>query len=200
MPTEDNAMHNALSTRPRPMTVAEFLEWPGDGTGRRFELVDGELRPMSPGSQTHGRIQMRLGRLIGNALEAAGSPCQVVCDPGVITARHAHANMRVPDLGVTCSPDSADRALPDPLVLIEIPSPSNAADTWDNIAAYITIPSVREIAIVHSTRINAELLRRGADGGWPTEPEQVAPDGTLRLDSIAFDCPLRAVYAQTHLV
>jgi Uma2 family endonuclease len=56
MPTEDNAMHNALSTRPRPMTVAEFLEWPGDGTGRRFELVDGELRPMSPGSQTHGRI------------------------------------------------------------------------------------------------------------------------------------------------
>jgi Uma2 family endonuclease len=181
------------------MTVAEFLDWPGDGTGRRFELVDGELRPMSPGSQTHGRIQSTLCRLIGNVLVAAGSACQVVCDPGVITARHAHTNMRVPDLGVTCSPDSADRALPDPLVLIEILSPSNATDTWDNVAAYITIPSVREIAIVHSTRIKAELLRRGPDGSWSTEPEQVAADGTLHLESITFTCPLRAVYAQTHL-
>jgi Uma2 family endonuclease len=119
----------------------------------------------------------------------------------VVTARHAHINMRVPDLGVTCTPDAPeDRALPNPLVLIEILSPSNATDTWDNVAAYVTIPSVREIAIVHSTRINAEVLRRGADGGWPTEPEQIAPDGTLRLESIAFDRPLRAAYAQTHLV
>jgi Uma2 family endonuclease len=199
MPTEDDTMRNALSTRPRPMTVAEFLDWPGDGTRRRFELVDGELRPMSPGSQTHGTIQMMLGRLIGNALEAAGSSCRVVCDPGVITARHVHKSMRVPDLGVSCSPDSADRALPDPLLLIEILSPSNATDTWDNVWAYTTIPSVREIAIVHSTDIRAELLRRAPGGSWPTEPEQIAADGTLRLESIAFACPLRAAYAQTHL-
>jgi Uma2 family endonuclease len=193
-------MQDALSRRSRLMTVAEFLDWPGDGTGRRFELVDGELRPMSPGRPTHGRIQSTLCSQIGNALIAAGSPCQVVCDPGVVTARHAHINMRVPDLGVTCTPDAPeDRALPNPLVLIEILSPSNAADTWDNVAAYMTIASVREIAIVHATRINAELLRRGADGDWPTEPEQIAPDERLRLDSIAFDCPLRAVYAQTHL-
>jgi hypothetical protein len=45
----------------------------------------------------------------------------------------------------------------------------------------------------------AELLRRGADGNWPAEPEEVGPDGHLRLDSIAFACPLPAVYAQTHL-
>jgi hypothetical protein len=25
------------------MTVAEFLDWPGDGSGRTFQLVDGEL-------------------------------------------------------------------------------------------------------------------------------------------------------------
>jgi Uma2 family endonuclease len=88
------------------MTVAEFLDWPGDGTGRRFELVDGELRPMSPGRPTHGRIQSTLCRLIGNALAGAGSPCEVACDPGVITARHAENNMRVPGLGITRTPDA----------------------------------------------------------------------------------------------
>jgi Uma2 family endonuclease len=178
------------------MTVAEFLDWPGDGTGRRFELVDGELRPMSPGSQTHGTIQSTLCRLIGNALDAAGSPCRIVCDPGVVTAIHAHINMRVPDLGITCEPDTGDRALPDPVALIEILSPSNATDTWDNVWAYTTIASVREVVVVHSTRIEAELLRRGADGHWP---EQVDADGTLRFESIAFACPLRAAYARTHL-
>jgi hypothetical protein len=65
--------------------------------------------------------------------------------------------------------------------------------------SYTTIPSVREIVVVHSARVFAELLRRGADGNWPAEPEEIGPDGTLRLDSIGFACPLPAVYAQTHL-
>jgi Uma2 family endonuclease len=182
------------------MTVAEFLDWPGDGSGRRFELVDGELRPMSPGRPTRGTIQSNLSRLIGGHLIASGGGCRIVTDPGVITARHAHINMRVPDLGISCTPDAPEhRALPDPVALIEILSPSNAVDTWDNVWAYTTIPSVREIAVVHSTRVAAELLRRGADGSWPVKPEQIGADGTLRLESIAFACPLRAAYAQTHL-
>ena len=27
---------------PSRMTVEEFLDWPGDGSGTKFELVDGE--------------------------------------------------------------------------------------------------------------------------------------------------------------
>ena len=193
-------MHHAPSGRSRLMTVAEFLDWPGDGSGRTFELVDGELRPMTPGSPTHGTIQMQLGALILNELAAVGSRCKVVCTPGVITARHAHMNMRVPDLGITCAPDApGDRALPDPVVLIEILSPSNAVHTWDNVWAYTTIPSVREIVVVHSTRIAGELLRHRADGRWPDRPEQIGADGILRLESIGCACPLRAAYAQTHL-
>jgi hypothetical protein len=36
-------MHDTLSKPPRTMTVAEFLDWPGDGSGRKFQLVDGVL-------------------------------------------------------------------------------------------------------------------------------------------------------------
>jgi len=182
------------------MTVADFLDWPGDGTGRNFQLVDGEVRAMSPGSTTHGRIQARLARLIGNSLAARASPCDITTEPAVATRVRASINVRVPDLGVTCTPDAAGQhLLPDPVLLIEILSPGNPNDTWDNVWSYCTIPSAREIAVVHSTRILIELLRRGLDGHWPKQPEQIGAGGILSFESIGFSCPLSEVYARTHL-
>jgi hypothetical protein len=58
---------------------------------------------------------------------------------------------------------------------------------------------LREIAIVHSTRVRVELLRRGPDGHWPEEPEDIEAGGTLSFESIGFTCPLSSVYDQTHL-
>jgi Uma2 family endonuclease len=143
---------------------------------------------------------MTLGRLIGTELVAAGGRCRVVSEPGIATRVRANTNLRVPDLGVTCTPDApGQQMLPDPILLIEILSPGNASDTWDNVWSYATIPSVREIVVVHSTRVAAELVRRGPDGHWPEEPEAIGPDGALRLESIDFTCPLRHIYAQTHL-
>jgi Uma2 family endonuclease len=182
------------------MTVAEFLDWPGDGSGRTFQLVDGEPRAMSPGSATHGTIQSNLSRLIGNLLVAADSGYRIVTEPGVITRIRASTNLRVPDLGITLAPDEpGQQALPDPVVLIEILSPGNAKDTWDNVRAYTTIPSVREMVVVHSTRVLAEVLRRGTDGPWPEESEKIGREDALRLESIDFACRLREVYRQTHL-
>jgi Uma2 family endonuclease len=108
--------------------------------------------------------------------------------------------MRVPDIGITCVPDEAGQSsLPDPVVLIEVLSPSNAAETWENVWAYTTIPSLREILVLHSVRMAAELLRRQPDGAWPEEPEVIDAEGILALDSVGFSCPLRDVYARTHL-
>jgi Uma2 family endonuclease len=132
------------------MTVAQFLSWRGDGSGRKFQLVDGELRAMAPGSATHGTIQMTLGRIVGNKLIEDGARCRVVSEPAIATRVRAKFNMRVPDLGVSCTADApGQQELPDPVVLIEILSPGNASDTWDNVWSYTTIPSVRESVVVH---------------------------------------------------
>jgi Uma2 family endonuclease len=88
---------------------------------------------------------------------------------------------------------------PDPILLIEILSPGNSADTWENVWSYCTIPSVREIAIVHSTRVLVELLRCGPDGHWPEETEKIGPGGPLSFECIGFNCPLSEVYAETPL-
>src|SRR5215469_11603713 len=67
---------------PSRMTVEEFLDWPGDRSGRGFELVDGEPRAMAPASRTHGRIQATIARLLGNHL--AGTGCSAEIEPGVV--------------------------------------------------------------------------------------------------------------------
>jgi Uma2 family endonuclease len=89
--------------------------------------------------------------------------------------------------------------MPEPIVLIEILSPSNEVDTRANIWTYTTVPSVREILAIRSTRIEAELLIRNPDGTWPAEPEIIDPGDVVTLASIAFATPLAAMYRTTPL-
>ena len=46
-----------------------------------------------------------------------------------------------------------------PVLIVEVLSPSNRAETWLNVWSYTTIPSLSEILILSSTAIKAELLR-----------------------------------------
>jgi len=183
---------------PARMTVAEFLEWPGDGSHVRHQLVDGEIRAMAPASIRHGRIQANAVRLLGNHLE--GSRCEVVVAPGVVPRIQSETNLRIPDLGVTCEIDeSGQQSLLNPVLLVEILSPSNENETRENVWSYTTIPTVREILLIHSTRVAAELLERQADGEWPTDPRLLGPEDALHLPSIDFSCPLIALYRGTRL-
>jgi Uma2 family endonuclease len=89
--------------------------------------------------------------------------------------------------------------VPEPLILIEILYPSNEAETWANVWTYLTIPTVMEVLVVNSTRIEAELLRRDADATWPEVPIRIGPEGALILDSIGFEVPLATLYQTTTL-
>jgi Uma2 family endonuclease len=183
---------------PVRFTVQEFLSWaPNDG--HRYELVDGQPRAMAPGSTIHGFLQNELGSLIRDHLRRNLSKCEVIANPGVVPRLLTAHNFRIPDLGVTCSPiRPGDSVLADPVLLIEILSPSNQADTWSNVWTYTSLPSVREILILHTARIAADLLRRGADGTWPSDTESV-PEGDLVLESIDFRVALAELYARTGL-
>lgn len=109
--------------------------------------------------------------------------------------------MRVPDLAVTCvADDPPSHALVEPIFLVEILSPSNEPEARANVWAYTTILSVREIVLLRSTHIGAELIRREPDGGWPANSLPVGEQDRLVLQSIGFDCPLAAVYASTRFV
>ena len=121
--------------------------------------------------------------------------------PGVVPRVRSEANMRVPDLAVTCEADETGKhAVAEPILLVEILSPSNEAETRANVWTYTTIPTVREILLVRSTHIAAELIRREPDGGWPANAQPIAADAPLVLASIDFSCPLAAVYEGTRFL
>lgn len=194
-------MTGATAKLPPMMTVADFIDWPGDGTDTRYELVDGVLRAMSPPSDTHGLIHSNINRLVGNFLETNRPGCRVGIGSGVQPRLRAAWNFRVPDMGVTCKPNlPGARMLPDPILLIELLSPTNADDTWGNIPHYASLPSVIEILIVHTTSVKAELLRRGQDGSWPENPTIIDRGGNVQLQSIGMEFLLDVAYANTHLI
>jgi Uma2 family endonuclease len=200
----DGSAHLApMSTAPKlppRMTVGEFLQWePDDRSGALWQLRDGEPEMMAPASDRHGSIQCELAYLITAHLRERSSACRLVIAPGVVPAERSEDNCLVPDLGVTCAPPTGEHLMREPLVLIEILSPTNVSKTRANIRAYATIPGVQEIVVVHSTAIVAEILRRGADGGWPQQPEILDASNHLRLDSISFAAPLRDAYRTSGL-
>jgi Uma2 family endonuclease len=183
---------------PMRMYIEEFLEWdPEDG--RLWQLVDGAPQAMAPTKRTHGALQGELARIIGNDLLERQSPCSVVIEPGIIPRVRSDYNFRIPDLAVTCSRYEAEESgLTDPVLVVDILSPSNQAETWANIWTYTTIPSVQEILVLHTTHVRAELLRRGPDLIWPEQPELIE-SGMLTLKSIDFQVELPAIYRTTRL-
>jgi Uma2 family endonuclease len=183
---------------PRMMTVDEFLEWdsPGDYL---WQLIDGVPMAMAPPAPIHGAIQNETGRLIENHLVEHGSPCTVIATPGVIPRSLSDRNFMVPDLAVTCShTDVTGKAVREPVLLIEILSPSNHAETWRNVWAYMTIPALREILVIRTLSVGVELLRRGDDGAWPERPLTFA-SGEFTLSSIGLTLPVAALYRSTRM-
>jgi Uma2 family endonuclease len=189
----------ALSKHPPRMTIAEFVAW-DDGSGARFQLIDGIPQAMAPARPIHGALQVAAARLLENHLIARASPCRAIAEAGVVPRVRADINLRVPDVAVTCAALDVDqRSVVDPVVIVEILSPSNEAETRESVRAYTTIPSVREILVLHSTHVLAELFRREPDGSWPANPLELGPGDPLELRSLDFSRPLAEFYARTPL-
>jgi Uma2 family endonuclease len=188
----------AVVRPPARMTVTEFLAW-NPGGSQRYELVDGALRSMAPAAIIHGFLQNELGSRLRMHLRAQNSACSVIANPGVVPRLMPDHNVRIPDLGVTCSPLAPTQTtLADPVLLVEILSPSNQPKTWSNVWAYTSIPSVRELLVLHTSRVAAESLRKADDGSWPQRFEPAA-DGMLVLETLGFQVPLAELYEGTGL-
>ena len=193
-------MSNAIR-RSTPMTVEEFQDWvpPTGLEGRRWHLVNGEPVCMAPAGIDHGAIQGEAFFLIRQHLGSVGSPCRAVIAPGVIPRAGATTNELVPDLGVTCAPWGPDKTMAQPVVLVEVISPSNKVQTERNILAYTTIPSVQEILSLESLSITGKLYRRDRLGEWEDDPVALAGNDLVRLASIGFEARLTAFYLTSSL-
>jgi Uma2 family endonuclease len=176
------------------MTAEEFMNWPGDGTGRRYQLIDGELVAMAPPATRHARLLSRIDRRLGAHLERTRPECETLITPGVQPRADAARNVRSPDLVVSCDRDEG-KFVEAPVLIVEILSPSNARETREAVRACLSIPSLLEVLILSSEAVVAEILTRDGAGHWPAEPERSGPGDTFRLDSLGFACAMDELYA-----
>lgn len=189
----------AVST-PSSMTVGEFLVWDGGGHVGKLELVDGVVRAMAPASATHAIIQANIGTALVNHLRSRSSPCRAGTEAPIIPPMGKRSNARAPDVAITCAPPTDSLTFEDPVLIVEVISPSNEAATWESIRALAGLPTLQEILVVQSTRVEAQLFRRGSDGAWPSDPSVAGTEGVVHLASIDLDLPVSEIYLQTSLL
>ena len=167
------------------MTTAEFLDWEGDGHPGKQELVGGRIRSMTPASSFHGMLQLRLGSLVDQQLKKNERVCRGGTEVCVIPKWDPGHNVRVPDITVTCTPlTPREKNFPNPILIVQIMSPSNESETWESIQACATIPSLTEIVVVESESVKVSIFRKGTDGAWPENAEVIEAGGTVSIATI----------------
>ena len=180
------------------MTVDEFYEFDGGGHVGKIELVHGRLRLQSYASGGHATIQGNITGMLHAHLRAKRPGCRVGNEPGVVPTFDPKRNIRKPDVVITCAPHTTgERSFPNPILIVEVLSPSNADETWESIQACATIGSVVEILVVDSETIDVQVFRRDDKGVWPMEPERVPLGGMVRLASLEFEMPVAEIYRGT---
>lgn len=176
-----------VHARRQKITVEAFLRW-DDGTDTRYELVNGEIVAMAPPSAVHGRIVANLAALVRPLLQP---PCGVQVEAGI---RIDETSYYQADAAVTCTKlDPAVHWVENPVVLFEVLSPSTEdRDSHVKTPFYRGLASVKEIVVLHSDQLRAEIQRRGG-GSWTIE-DVTGPGGFVRLDSIGGELSLRDLY------
>jgi Uma2 family endonuclease len=175
----------------RRMSLNEFLRWE-DGTDTRYELLWGVPVAMAPPARAHGTLWARLGGMIDATLRFR-RPCGAQTEAG-IARPDRDDTYYVADLAVTCSPyQRGEQLVKDPILIVEILSPGTERhDRRTKLPVYRDIESVREILLIDSESVYAEILRREGDR-WITELVQ-GRDATLRLASVDLQIAMAELY------
>lgn len=128
-------------------TAADLARLPDD---ERYELIRGELKPMSPVGKPHGRLLFRIGTPLSRHVEERGLGAVYGGDVGVILERDPDTVL-APDIAVvrgappTLNDEDEGYFVLVPNLVIEIASPSNSRqELREKVAQYLEagVPAV----------------------------------------------------------
>ena len=175
-------------------TIADFdafLE--GQDETVLWELVGGYILAMTNPTDIHEKI---VGNIGGGLLRAVDPlRCHVFLG-GMRVQRSEDArglDKPRPDIMVRCGALTGRNFLTDPLVVVEVLSPSTMdTDRGDKLRFYKELPTLRHIALVYQDQQRVELYYR-TDDGWLSRT-LAEPDDRLAFEPIGFEMKLRQVY------
>jgi Uma2 family endonuclease len=157
-------MSDAATTPPPRLSRDAFYAWAMDQPRGRFELLDGKVVAMAPERVAHARAKAAAWAALRDALAAAGVAWEAL--PDGVTVEIGEATCYEPDVVVACGDIPGDAlAVPSPLVVVEVTSPSNSrVDLVTKFADYFRLPSLRHYVIIHLALRRVIHHRRTEDG------------------------------------
>lgn len=178
-----------MQSKPRRMTVAEFLAWADSAQPQgRYELVRGQIVAMAPERTRHTIIKGEVFLALKNAIERAGLPCTAFTDGVMVVIDDDHA--REPDASVQCRAiaDLDSMVLDAPLIVVEVVSPtSERTDTDVKLKEYFSVPSIQHYLIVDPAS-KAVIHHARTPGGDISR--QVASSGAIDLTPPGMTVPV----------
>jgi Uma2 family endonuclease len=164
------------------------------GAEFRHELVNGVVYAMSGASRGHVEIVGNLHFALRNALPRSSR----IYMPEMRVRVAATGMYTYPDLAIVCGEpafeDEAVDTLTNPLVLIEVLSPSTESyDRGAKFLHYKTIPSLHAYVLVSQALALVEVLVRGDNGDW-THHETLGRTGRAEIAPLSVSLALADVY------
>ncbi|MGB0561150.1 MAG: Uma2 family endonuclease [Spirulinaceae cyanobacterium] len=182
--------------QPSRMAPDEYLIWEAQQE-LRYEYVDGEIIAMTGGTVPHNDIALNLYRLLYPHLRKRG--CRINVSDVKVQSQQGDRYF-YPDVVVTCHPDDrqAQAFIKHPTVIVEVLSPSTETyDRTKKLQYYRQMPSLQEYVLVNANTMSIEVYQRGEGRMW-LYCDYGAED-VLQLKSLAFECPVAAVYEDIFL-
>lgn len=131
-----------MSIKPHEMTGEELLKLPM-GQGERYELVEGELRIMSPAGGAHGEVASEIGHQIHSYVRLNKLGKTFAAETGFYLQRNPDT-VRAPDVAFLAKDRVPPQGLPEgfvpvvPDLVVEVVSPyDTAAEVEDKTAAWL---------------------------------------------------------------
>jgi Uma2 family endonuclease len=178
---------------PGPMSRDSYRRWAEAQPRGRFERIDGFVVAMAPERASHADRKALVWLALRRAVADAELPCHVY--PDGMTVEIGEGGDYEPDAVLHCGeklPGDAV-AVPDPLVVVEVLSPSTRAeDLTRKLVGYFKVPSVRHYLILFADRPQVIHHRRRDDSdGLDT---RMFTAGEIRLDPPGITITVEEVY------
>jgi len=176
-------------SKPRHMTVAEFLDWATAQPRGRYELVRGEVVAMAPERARHSLTKLAVAVALRDAVKRAGLPCTVFPDGMTVVIDNEHS--REPDAAVQCgvATNLDSTILEAPFIVVEITSPSSERDdTGEKLVEYFSVPSIHHYLIVNPIKKVVVHHARSQGGDIAT---RIASSGDIDLTPPGMTVPVR---------
>ncbi len=184
----------------RRMTIAEFQAWADARDASlshdepKWELFDGIPEMQESERWIHGRIKLAVTLALQAAITDAGLPFEVAIDS--VGVAIGPREMYVPEVVVFPTGRIADddRLAPDPIIVVEVLSPSSRAkDLRTKARGYSRVNTIQHYLVVDAdTRLVLHYRRQGAALVTSSEP---LADGILRLDPPSLEIDVAGLFA-----